>query len=136
MKDLIRMNQLAGLITENQAQKMLNILEEGDNYDVNDGGQGSGSQSMTLKGKKINKNEIKPGMTVTIEWTEGGGSGSGSQSFNDSKGVVKDIDMDYIYLQVDEKELSRQKYNKTYAKRYAKTGIPIPIRGITAVTTS
>ena len=28
MKDLIRMNQLAGLITENQAQKMLAVLNE------------------------------------------------------------------------------------------------------------
>lgn len=28
MKDLIRMNQLAGLITENQAQKMMAVLNE------------------------------------------------------------------------------------------------------------
>jgi len=28
MKDIIRMNQLAGVITENQARKMLNILNE------------------------------------------------------------------------------------------------------------
>jgi hypothetical protein len=28
MKDIIRMNQLAGLITENQAQKMMEILDE------------------------------------------------------------------------------------------------------------
>jgi hypothetical protein len=32
MKDLIRMNQLAGLITENQAQKMMAVLNE--NYTV------------------------------------------------------------------------------------------------------
>jgi hypothetical protein len=32
MKDIIRMNQLAGLITENQAQKMLAVLNE--NYTV------------------------------------------------------------------------------------------------------
>jgi hypothetical protein len=29
MKDIIRMNQLAGLITESQAQKMMEMLDEG-----------------------------------------------------------------------------------------------------------
>ena len=33
MKDLIRMNQLAGLITENQAQKMMAVLNEGEYSD-------------------------------------------------------------------------------------------------------
>jgi hypothetical protein len=33
MKDIIRMNQLAGLITENQAQKMMGILNEGEYSD-------------------------------------------------------------------------------------------------------
>jgi len=34
MKDLIRMQQLAGLITENQANKMLKVLNEGKNEDL------------------------------------------------------------------------------------------------------
>jgi hypothetical protein len=34
MKDLIRMNQLAGLITENQAQKMLAVLNEAEDFKV------------------------------------------------------------------------------------------------------
>jgi len=33
MKDLIRMNQLAGLITENQAQKMMAVLNEEKSWD-------------------------------------------------------------------------------------------------------
>jgi hypothetical protein len=31
MKDIIRMNQLAGIITENQAKKMMQVLNEEDN---------------------------------------------------------------------------------------------------------
>jgi len=34
MKDLIRMNQLAGLITENQAQKMMAVLNEAEDFKV------------------------------------------------------------------------------------------------------
>jgi hypothetical protein len=33
MKDLIRMNQLAGVITEGQAKKMMEVLNEGEYSD-------------------------------------------------------------------------------------------------------
>jgi hypothetical protein len=36
MKDLIRMNQLAGIITEGQAKKMMQILNENENFDDED----------------------------------------------------------------------------------------------------
>ena len=36
MKDIIRMNQLAGLITENQAKKMMVILNETTTDNVSD----------------------------------------------------------------------------------------------------
>ena len=39
MKDLIRMNQLAGIITEGQAKKMMEILNEALNKDIKNFGQ-------------------------------------------------------------------------------------------------
>ena len=33
MKDIIRMNQLAGIITEGQAKKMMEVLNEEDSYE-------------------------------------------------------------------------------------------------------
>jgi hypothetical protein len=36
MKDIIRMNQLAGIITESQARKMMEVLYENENYELGD----------------------------------------------------------------------------------------------------
>jgi hypothetical protein len=56
MKDIIRMNQLAGIITENQAQKMMEVLDE--NKPLNE-------EKLKIKSSSSGLKE-KPGYVDTI----------------------------------------------------------------------
>jgi hypothetical protein len=125
----MKVSELKQLIRE-EIQK---ALKESYNFDYTDLGQGSGSQFRTMKGKDINKASLKPGMEVRISWIENSGQGSGSQSFETMKGIIKNINTDFVYLQVPEQEIIRN-YNKTTAAKYIRTGIPIPMWSITQVT--
>jgi len=129
-----RMQKLAGLVNESQAKKMIQVLNESDDYDYYDSGQGSGSQSQKLKGTPINKSALKPGMRVKIKWESDGGQGSGSQGSEVINGIVKNVDMDYVYIEQPIDVLNK-KYIKSYATKYAKTGVPILISAITDITT-
>jgi type III secretory pathway lipoprotein EscJ len=55
MKDLIRMNQLAGLITESQARKMMAVLNE-DNLEVKKEHQ---SQVQLIKTLQLKKKQLQ-----------------------------------------------------------------------------
>ena len=115
-------------------EEIKKVLKESDNYDYYDSGQGSGSQSQKLKGTPINKSALKPGMRVIIKWESDSGQGSGSQSSSVINGIVKNVDMDYVYIEQPVQVLNK-KYIKSYATKYAKTGVPIPTIEITDITT-
>ena len=75
MKDLIRMNQLAGLITENQAQKMMAVLNENDTVQDN-------SFEKEFKYLKISPEKFKTGDLFLRAPEEGG-------EFFDHKEAIK-----------------------------------------------
>ena len=62
MKDIVRMNQLAGIITEGQAKKMMAILNEEIKFiDANDPGRKSGGTEY------LKPQDLQPGKTVIIK---------------------------------------------------------------------
>lgn len=128
-KEQLRMQLLAGLITESEYKSKLseenNYNDYNPNYDYHGGGQGSGSESMTLKGNPIDKSSLKIGMQVKIQYR----NNSGLKVID---GIVKNMDMDYVYMQIPEQELDN--YIKSYAIKYAKYGKPILMQDITAIT--
>lgn len=88
MKDIIRMNQLAGLITEGQARKMMEILNEEVGYlsqDIDDLIQKGLQADRTIKAQNQNKKAIE------TPWNELDQDFSDSDSVNFGKFEV-DID--------------------------------------------
>jgi hypothetical protein len=108
------------------------IKEEGE-FDTNDGGQGSGSQSQTQKGSPIDVNTVKPGMNVIVSYMFDGGQGSGSQGQDTIRGVVKSVTPLQIFISVEDKKLIN--YVKRYQNIYRKSGLGIYKQAITTITT-
>ena len=84
MKDLIRMNQLAGLITENQAQKMMAVLNE----DV---------RSIDFKTlKKVDGDEIKATDLKVGETRVAANMSYSKEQLQNETGVVSKIEGDKV----------------------------------------
>ena len=64
MKDIIRMNQLAGIITEGQARKMMTILNEDENMDLMSFIKNNKSEII----KQLNQQEAKNRKAKTIDF--------------------------------------------------------------------
>ena len=70
MKDLIRMNQLAGIITEGQAKKMMAILNEAEDFKVGETYTASmptdstGNKRMDVKVKFLGKGRSNDGTLI------------------------------------------------------------------------
>jgi hypothetical protein len=70
MKDLIRMNQLAGIITEGQAKKMMAILNEAEDFKVGETYTASmptdstGNKRMDVKVKFLGKDRSNDGTLI------------------------------------------------------------------------
>jgi hypothetical protein len=70
MKDLIRMNQLAGIITEGQAKKMIEILNEAEDFKVGETYTASmptdstGNKRMDVKVKFLGKDRSNDGTLI------------------------------------------------------------------------
>jgi hypothetical protein len=134
MKDIIRMNQLAGLITEGQARKMMEVLnEEEDLFTYSNTGQGSGSDSRTQKGTSISIDDVEPEMNVIISYDYNSGQGSGSAGTETISGKVKSVTSDKVFISIDDAKLN--KYTKKYQAMYKRDGKGISKRDIIKITT-
>ena len=134
MKDTIRMNQLAGLITEGQAKKMMQVLnEEEDLFTYSNTGQGSGSDSRTQKGTSISIDDVEPEMNVIISYDYNSGQGSGSSGTETLSGKVKSVTSSQIFLIPSADRLA--KYKKSYQSMYKRDGKGISKRDIIKITT-
>jgi hypothetical protein len=79
MKDIIRMNRLAGIITEGQAAKMIKILNEEENLNTSDVKNSDDTITLT-------KDELE---TFIKDWDQGYGS------WSDTSGrIVRFLGMD------------------------------------------
>ena len=134
MKDIIRMNQLAGIITEGQAKKMIQVLnEEEDLFTYSNTGQGSGSDSRTQKGTSISIDDVEPEMNVIISYDYNMGQGSGSAGTETISGKVKSVTSSQIFLIPSADRLA--KYKKSYQSMYKRDGKGISKRDIIKITT-
>ena len=87
MKDLIRMNQLAGIITEGQAKKMMAILNEAEDFKVGETYTASmptdstGNKRMDVKVKFLGKGRSNDGTLIVtpIQYVKYKNSESGQE---------------------------------------------------------
>jgi hypothetical protein len=70
MKDIIRMNQLAGIITEGQARKMMEVLSEASNFKFQ-----IGDNLVTYGGEEeVKVLDMKPNLAAALADTENPGA--------------------------------------------------------------